>query len=150
MAPPITLPVAHPKFLIFTILERKSLLPTRIQHRSRRKPIMSNRPGAARFSGITGDLPANNNLLPASNTVVTNNTTTLSNRATNLTLTGTADIDGTGNEANNVFTGNSGRNILISSSSRTFDPAKYTGLELNGRLQINKSVRPNPLTLPLP
>ena len=37
---------------------------------------------------------------------------TLTDNVENLTLTGTADIDGTGNNLNNVITGNSGANIL--------------------------------------
>ena len=38
----------------------------------------------------------------------------LTDNVENLTLTGTANIDGTGNELNNVITGNSGANILDS------------------------------------
>jgi serralysin len=42
----------------------------------------------------------------------TANITVLSANVENLTLTGTADIDGTGNSQDNVITGNSGANIL--------------------------------------
>ncbi|QLA20092.1 beta strand repeat-containing protein [Desulfolutivibrio sulfoxidireducens] len=39
-------------------------------------------------------------------------TTTLASGQTNLTLTGTANINGTGNAANNTIIGNSGKNVL--------------------------------------
>ena len=45
-------------------------------------------------------------------TVVANRTTTLANNFENLTLTGTNNINGTGNNAANVITGNLGNNTL--------------------------------------
>ena len=46
-------------------------------------------------------------------TVQSSVTTTLSNNVENLTLTGTGDINGTGNGAANVITGNTGNNALL-------------------------------------
>ncbi|MCC6965849.1 MAG: putative Ig domain-containing protein [Nitrospira sp.] len=46
-------------------------------------------------------------------TVITDQTFTLGSELENLTLTGTAAINGTGNELDNVLTGNSGANVLI-------------------------------------
>jgi VCBS repeat-containing protein len=45
-------------------------------------------------------------------TVLSSATYTLSSNVENLTLTGTADINGTGNALNNVITGNSGANLI--------------------------------------
>ena len=47
-----------------------------------------------------------------SDTLTANITTTLSAQVENLTLTGNADINGTGNGSNNVIKGNSGKNTL--------------------------------------
>ena len=46
-------------------------------------------------------------------TVSTGLTYTLGDNVENLTLTGTEDINGTGNALNNVITGNSGNNVLM-------------------------------------
>lgn len=45
-------------------------------------------------------------------TVISSVTYSLAANFENLTLTGTADIDGRGNDADNIITGNSGKNIL--------------------------------------
>ncbi|MEW6246292.1 MAG: calcium-binding protein [Nitrospirota bacterium] len=47
-----------------------------------------------------------------SDTVVTDQSYTLGANVENLTLTGTANLDGTGNALDNVLTGNSGENVL--------------------------------------
>ncbi|MEJ6486802.1 Calx-beta domain-containing protein [Nostoc punctiforme UO1] len=65
--------------------------------------------------------PTNANLQKASGTVTitdtlqASTTTTLADGIENLTLTGTSNINGTGNSGNNILTGNSGNNILAGS-----------------------------------
>jgi Ca2+-binding RTX toxin-like protein len=62
--------------------------------------------------------PTNATLQKASGTVTitdtlqASTTTTLADGVENLTLTGTSNINGTGNSGNNILTGNSGNNIL--------------------------------------
>nr|MCM0594427.1 M10 family metallopeptidase C-terminal domain-containing protein [Gloeotrichia echinulata DEX184] len=62
--------------------------------------------------------PTNANLQKASGTVTitdtlsASTTTTLADGIENLTLTGTSNINGTGNSGNNILRGNSGNNIL--------------------------------------
>ncbi|MFN9674640.1 MAG: calcium-binding protein, partial [Microcystis sp.] len=57
---------------------------------------------------ITNNKP----IVTISDTLTANVTTTLPANVENLTLTGSANINGTGNAANNILTGNSGNNIL--------------------------------------
>ncbi|AIF49638.1 calcium-binding protein [Pelosinus sp. UFO1] len=52
------------------------------------------------------------NVNQGSDTVLSSSSYTLSANVENLTLTGNADINGTGNVLNNVITGNSGNNII--------------------------------------
>ncbi|TFW09419.1 DUF4214 domain-containing protein [Oxalobacteraceae bacterium OM1] len=63
---------------------------------------------------------------------------TLSSTETAVTLTGTADIDATGNALNNTLTGNSGKNILkggggndILDGGAGIDTGAYTGVRAN-------------------
>ncbi|BBH40502.1 hypothetical protein myaer102_30630 [Microcystis viridis NIES-102] len=61
---------------------------------------------------INATLTNNKGIVTISDTLTANVTTTLPANVENLTLTGTTNINGTGNAANNIITGNSGNNIL--------------------------------------
>ena len=59
----------------------------------------------------TGDI-VTENLNEGTDTVQASISYTLTDNVENLTLTGTANLNGTGNDLNNILTGNSGNNIL--------------------------------------
>ncbi|OCY12705.1 MAG: endo-1,3-1,4-beta-glycanase ExsH [Microcystis aeruginosa CACIAM 03] len=61
---------------------------------------------------VNATLTNNKGIVTISDTLTANVTTTLPANVENLTLTGTTNINGTGNTLNNVITGNSGNNIL--------------------------------------
>ncbi len=61
---------------------------------------------------VNATLTNNQGIVTISDTLTANVTTTLPANVENLTLTGTANINGTGNTLNNIITGNSGNNIL--------------------------------------
>ncbi|NCR72045.1 MAG: hypothetical protein GPI93_13035 [Microcystis aeruginosa LG13-12] len=61
---------------------------------------------------VNATLTNNKGIVTISDTLTANVTTTLPANVENLTLTGSANINGTGNAANNILTGNSGNNIL--------------------------------------
>ncbi|WP_375329244.1 Calx-beta domain-containing protein [Microcystis sp. BLCC-F210] len=61
---------------------------------------------------INATLTNNKGIVTISDTLTANVTTTLPANVENLTLTGSANINGTGNKLNNIITGNSGNNIL--------------------------------------
>ncbi|TRU38101.1 MAG: hypothetical protein EWV50_12355 [Microcystis aeruginosa Ma_MB_F_20061100_S20] len=61
---------------------------------------------------VNATLTNNKGIVTISDTLTANVTTTLPANVENLTLTGTTNINGTGNAANNIITGNSGNNIL--------------------------------------
>ncbi len=61
---------------------------------------------------VNATLTNNKGIVTISDTLTANVTTTLPANVENLTLTGTANINGTGNTLNNIITGNSGNNIL--------------------------------------
>ncbi|MBC1198057.1 DUF4347 domain-containing protein, partial [Microcystis aeruginosa BLCCF158] len=61
---------------------------------------------------VNATLTNNKGIVTISDTLTANVTTTLPANVENLTLTGTTNINGTGNTLNNIITGNSGNNIL--------------------------------------
>ncbi|MDY7050016.1 MAG: Calx-beta domain-containing protein, partial [Microcystis panniformis WG22] len=61
---------------------------------------------------INATLTNNKGIVTISDTLTANVTTTLPANVENLTLTGSANINGTGNTLNNIITGNSSNNIL--------------------------------------
>ncbi|MBD2620888.1 endo-1,3-1,4-beta-glycanase ExsH [Microcystis flos-aquae FACHB-1344] len=61
---------------------------------------------------VNATLSNNQGIVTISDTLTANVTTTLPANVENLTLNGTANINGTGNAANNILTGNSGNNTL--------------------------------------
>ncbi|WP_138499256.1 Calx-beta domain-containing protein [Nostoc sp. PA-18-2419] len=82
-------------------------------------PILNDSQGEANETfKVNLSSPTNANLQKASGTVTitdtlqASTTTTLADGIENLTLTGTSNINGTGNSGNNILTGNSGNNIL--------------------------------------
>jgi Ca2+-binding RTX toxin-like protein len=69
-------------------------------------------PSTTDLLAATGVGTITDTLLAATTTVLTDSTTTDKNTIENLTLTGTANINGTGNKLNNILIGNSGANLL--------------------------------------
>ncbi len=65
---------------------------------------------------VNATLTNNKGIVTISDTLTANVTTNLPTNVENLTLTGTANINGTGNTLNNVITGNSGNNTLTASA----------------------------------
>jgi Ca2+-binding RTX toxin-like protein len=65
---------------------------------------------------VNATLTNNKGIVTISDTLTANVTTTLPANVENLTLTGSANINGTGNAANNILTGNSGKNTLTGSA----------------------------------
>ncbi|GBE72973.1 hypothetical protein myaer87_02000 [Microcystis aeruginosa NIES-87] len=61
---------------------------------------------------VNATLTNNKGIVTISDTLTANVTTTLPANVENLTLTGTTNINGTGNTLNNIITGNSGKNTL--------------------------------------
>ena len=57
---------------------------------------------------------------------------TLATNVENLTLTGSANLNGTGNELNNVLTGNAGNNILIGNAGNDFLDGKAGADTMSG------------------
>jgi Ca2+-binding RTX toxin-like protein len=88
---------------------------------------------------ITLSTPTNATILDGSSTItisdtlVTNATTVLHILVENLTLTGTANLNGTGNSNGNVITGNSGNNSLTGGISRDTLNGGVGNDTLNGR-----------------
>ncbi|MEJ1931239.1 Calx-beta domain-containing protein [Nostoc sp. NIES-2111] len=86
-------------------------------------PILNDSQGEANETfKVNLSSPTNATLQKSSGTVTitdtlqASTTTTLADGIENLTLTGTSNINGTGNSGNNILTGNSGNNILAGGS----------------------------------
>ncbi|QLE58891.1 S-layer family protein [Nostoc sp. TCL26-01] len=82
------------------------------------------------FSPSNATLQKATGIVTITDTIQASTTTTLPNNVENLTLTGTSNINGTGNSGNNVLRGNSGNNILAGGNgddTYAFNPTTLSG-----------------------